>query len=142
MGQKGVQGARRQGRPLIGEAEPVGEHVEACQRLQRDLEEAFGTETVVQPLIAGAVAAHRRELQAAAEIDAKGLLVPGLYGLVPNPAVAMEERARRSVGYFVLALRQATRSGKIGGPTKTDRLPRRPSLSAHARRHFDVAVTS
>jgi hypothetical protein len=106
------------------------------------LEEAFGTEATVRPLIAGAVESYRRELQARAEIEAHGLLVPGLYGLVPNPAVAMEGAARRSVGYFISCLRQAVRRTTIGGPTRTERLPRRPAMSARSARYLPPAASA
>src|SRR5262245_24261582 len=136
---QGVGGAARVGRPLRGDALPLEPHAEACQQLRADLEEAFGVEASVRPLIARAVAAYRRELQAQREIEANGLLVPGLYGLVPNPAVGMEDRARRSVGYFISCLRQATRRARLGGPARTEQLPRKPTTSTRGTRYFKTA---
>ena len=118
---------------------PLELYEPACLELRRELEEAFGTEAEVRPLIQSAMDAYRRQLQARAAIDARGLLVVGPHGLVANPAVSIEDRARRSVVYFISCLRLASRRARIGGPTRTEQLPRKPTVSPRGTRYFKTA---
>jgi len=122
---------RRQRTPV-----PLDAHADACASLERDLVEAFGREAPVRPLIEAAVAAYRRQLQAHDEIEARGMFIEGPHGLSAHPAVMLEDRARRSVAHFISCARLASGRTRIGGPTRTEQLPRKPSTTTRATRYF------
>jgi hypothetical protein len=117
-------------------AVPLEAHADACASLERDLIEAFGREAPVRPLIEAAVAAYRRQLQAHDEIEAHGMFIEGPRGLSAHPAVMLEDRARRSVAHFISCARLASGRTRIGGPTRTEQLPRKPTSTPRGTRYF------
>ena len=105
----------------------------------RDLRKKFGAgDPEVERLIDEAVGCWRRAREAEQIIREQGLLIAGLHGPVRNPAVAIEEAARRTFGYFIRCLRDATRRTKIGGPTVSERLPKTPTPTHVVRTYLQA----
>jgi hypothetical protein len=106
---------------------------------RRELLRVYGDTPETRLVVDVAIRWYSRRLEAAALIAAEGLVIIAGRGTFKHPAVQIERDCQLGYLATIRVLREANRRTKIGGPTRSERLPVGVALSRRARRYLGRA---